>query len=146
MHKTVMLPQNCSSEEEEETLALLLRFNEGKWTSANNNCCRHLVSSESSNIPKKYPLSSSYRKSNSPSPGGLFCANADVVVVISACGCGLHHISEHSELAGNSNFGLSNLCATGDHHHQELWEDQQYQIEEVHQQENHWQQQHGGHW
>ena len=31
MHKTVMLPQNCSSEEEEETLALLLRFNEGKW-------------------------------------------------------------------------------------------------------------------
>ena len=107
-------------------------------TSANINCCRHLVSSESSNIPKKYPLSLSYQKSNSPSPGGLFCANADVVVVISACGCGLHHISENSELAGNSNFGLSNLCATGDHHHhQKLWEDQQYQIEESHQQENH---------
>ena len=83
-------------------------------------------------------MSLSYQKSNSPSPGGLFCANADVVVVISACGCGLHHISENSELAGNSNFGLSNLCATGDHHHhQKLWEDQQYQIEEAHQQENH---------
>ena len=105
-------------------------------TSANIDCCRHLVSSssESSNLPKKCPA---YRISCN-SPGGRHCA-ADVVVVVSACGCGglHHHISEHQhQLAGNSNFRFAYLCAGGDHQHQKLREDQ-YQIQHQQQQENH---------